>query len=276
MADPRDKILRREANKVRRRLTAIQRDTDKEIRRLLKKALEQINRDLALAPDPKSWQAFHLDNLKKNVTRALETMERAANSKLGTAAGQSWQAGIDLVDKPIEAAGGPRFRLDGLLGEIDTRQLRAMRSFMTDRMSDISTSVANRINSELGLVMIGAKTQHQAAEAIGGLIDGGRARATTIIRTELGRAFSVASQERYEQAAAKLPGLKKQWRRSGKVHSRPQHDAIDGQVRAVDEPFTLGDGVSLMFPRDPRAPASETINCGCESLPFMESWESPT
>ncbi|WP_119304964.1 phage minor head protein [Dongia deserti] len=273
MADQRDKILRKAAIKQARRLTAIQKDTDKEIRRLLKKALEQINHDLALAPDPKSWQAFHLSSLKENVKRALETMERGASSRLGSAAGQAWQAGIDLVDKPIEAAGGARFRLDGVLGEIDTRQLRAMRSFMTDRIGDISTSVANRINSELGLVMIGAKTQHQAAEAIGALIDGGRARATTIIRTELGRAFSVASQERYEQAAKKLPGLKKQWHRSGKVHSRPQHDAIDGQVRAVDEPFTLGNGISLMFPRDPRAPAAETINCGCESVPFMDTWE---
>lgn len=272
--DPKkDKVLRRTAIAQAKRLTAIQKDTDKEIRRLLKKALADINRDLALAPDPKSWQSFHLTNLKKNVASALDAMERAASSKLGSAAGQSWQAGVDLVDKPLAAAGGPRFRLDGVLGEIDTRQLRAMRSFMTDRIGDISTTVANRINGELGLVMIGSKTQSQAADAIGALIDGGRARATTIVRTELGRAFAAAAQERYAQAAQKLPGLKKQWRRSGKVHSRPEHDAIDGQVRDVDKPFDLPNGISLMFPRDPRAPASETVNCGCESLPFMESWE---
>jgi hypothetical protein len=31
--------------------------------------------------------------------------------------------------------------------------------------------------------------------------------------------------------------------------------------------------VELMHPRDPAAPAAETINCGCESLPYMESWK---
>ncbi len=269
-----DRALRAAAITQTRRLTRIQRDTDREIRRLLKDALEQITRDLALAPDPKSWQAFHLTNLQKSVRDALERMERGASARLGQAAGQAWGAGIDKVDAPLAAAGGPRFNISAALGEIDTRQLRAMRAFMTDRIGDISLTTANRINNELGLVLIGAKNQHQAAAAIGEMIEGGRARATTIVRTELGRVYSVAAQERMEQAGKKLPGLKKQWRRSGKLHPRPHHDAIDGQVRAVDEPFTLANGVSLMFPRDPKAPAAESINCGCESIPYMESWDS--
>lgn len=277
MSDDRkkDKALSAAAIKSTRRLTRIQKDTDREIRKLLKTALEQINRDLALAPDPKSWQAFHLTALQKSVRDALERMERGAASTLSTAAGDSWRAGVDLVDKPLAIAGGPRFNISAALGEIDTRQLRAMRAFMTDRISDISLTTANKINGELGLVMIGSKTQHQAADAIGAMIEGGRARATTIVRTELGRAYSMAAQERFEQAAKKLPGLKKQWRRSGKLHPRPHHDSIDGQVRAVDEPFTLGNGISLMFPRDPKAPAAETINCGCESIPYMDSWDDP-
>ena len=86
------------------------------------------------------------------------------------------------------------------------------------------------------------------------------------------RAIAAATQARQEQAAKALPGLKKQWRPSGKIHSRPAHDAADGQVRAVDEPF-LVNGVPLLYPRDPAAPAAETVNCGCASLPMMESWE---
>ena len=77
-------------------------------------------------------------------------------------------------------------------------------------------------------------------------------------------AFSVATQERQTQAAEILPGLKKQWRRSGKVHSRTAHDLADGQIVDVDKPFMVG-GVPLMYPRDPKAPAKETINCGCVS-----------
>jgi hypothetical protein len=104
----------------------------------------------------------------------------------------------------------------------------------------------------------------------------GRSRALTIVRTELGRAYSVASHQRKTQAAEYLPGLKKQWRRSGKVHSRVAHDTIDGQIRDVDQPFTLGNGKQLMFPRDPQADVAETINCGCDELPYMESWDVKT
>ena len=73
-----------------------------------------------------------------------------------------------------------------------------------------------------------------------------------------------------EQAAKVLPGLKKQWRRSGKLRSRIAHDAVDGQIRETGKPFSVG-GASLMYPRDPAGPAAETINCGCQSLPWMES-----
>ena len=65
---------------------------------------------------------------------------------------------------------------------------------------------------------------------------GGRSRALTIVRTELGRAYSLAGQQRMEQASEVLPGLRKQWRRSGKLRARLTHDAIDGQLRDADKP----------------------------------------
>lgn len=49
------------------------------------------------------------------------------------------------------------------------------------------------------------------------------------MRTELGRAFSAAAQERMEAASKIVPGLKKQWRRSGKLHPRIHHDLADGR-----------------------------------------------
>ena len=46
-----------------------------------------------------------------------------------------------------------------------------------------------------------------------------------------------------------------------------------GADACIDKPFDLPNGVKLMFPRDPSGPVAETINCGCTSLPFMDSWE---
>ena len=148
-----------------------------------------------------------------------------------------------------------------------------MRSFLTHKMTGVSVTLANRVNAELGLAIIGTRSVGEITGRVAALLkSGGRSRALTLIRTELGRAYSVAGQQRMEQAAEVLPGLKKQWRRSGKLRARLTHDAIDGQLRDADKPFSAA-GASLMFPRDPAGPAAETVNCGCQSLPWMESWE---
>lgn len=271
----RDRAFQAERTRRDRVRTAIQRDTVAEIKRLLKLAQDDIRRRLADAPS--EFDSFLLPRIEAEIRRALDDLERGANDTLSAAAARSWQAGIDLIEKPIEAGlalgDGPRVVLASILPTVDTRPLLAMRTFMTGRIANITSVLADRINTELGLVLIGAQTSSQAVGKVAEIMRlNARTRAVTIVRTELGRAFSVAGQQRYSQARQILPGLKKQWRRSGKLHSRPDHDLADGQVREVEEPFRVG-GVDLMFPRDPKAPAKHTINCGCSSLPFMESWE---
>lgn len=263
----RDRAFRKARTEQLRKRTRIQRDTAAELIRLLKDAQTRIA--AILAGTPTEYQAFLLPQLQRSIRQALADISAQMGQALDASAVASWQAGIDLIDKPL-AAGG--ISITGVMPEIDTRQLEAMRTFMTDRMADVSVQLANQINTELGLVTIGAQTTGDAISKIEGLIkEGGRRRAITIVRTELGRAFAVATQGRMTQAQELLPGLQKQWRRSGKLHSRPSHDAADGQIVDVDKPFIIG-GYALMHPRDPTAPAAETINCGCESLPFMAHW----
>lgn len=264
----RDRAFAKARTAERRRLTRIQRDTHAELLRLLKTAEERIAGILAATPT--DYQAWMLPQQQAAIRQAMDDIGRQMGQRLDESAVASWQAGIDLVDRPI-AAGG--LNIAAVLPALDTAQLEALRAFMTDRMTDVGLQLANRINNELGLVAIGGQGISEAITKIESLIDsGGRSRATTIVRTELGRAYAVATQQRMDQAREILPGLQKQWRRSGKLHSRPSHDAADGQVVDVDKPFIVG-GVALMHPRDPAAPAAETINCGCESLPYMASWD---
>lgn len=248
--------------------TQIQRGAAGEITALLKSVLGDIR--ILLAAQPSDYARWQLPQLKRSIEQALDEFERGGARALSDGARNSFAAGQSLVDAPIEAGG---VRIAAVLPELDTAQLAAMRTFMIDRIQDISNATANRIAGQLGLVTIGAQSPGDAISAIAQMVEGGRGRAITIVRTELGRAFSVAADERMSQAAEILPGLKKQWRRSGKIHSRLHHDSIDGQIVAQDEPFTLGNGVKIMFPRDPAAPVAEVINCGCESLPYMESWD---
>lgn len=247
----------------------IQRDTSAEIARLLKKASDDIA--TLLAAQPTSYAQWHLTELQHSVGRALASLEPATDAAIQSGFSRSWQAGQHLIDAPLAAAG---VDISGQLIAIDTRRLLAMRSFATDRIRDISLKAANAINSELGLTAIGVQSPYQAAVRVSEhLTTGGMKRANTIVRTQLGSAFSVAGQERQAQAVEIVPGLKKQWRRSGKTHSRYEHDFIDGQIRDIDKPFDLPNGVQLMHPRDPAGPIGEIINCGCSSLPYIENWE---
>lgn len=268
-----NKRFRKELKKQLKARTRIQKDTNKEVQRLLIIAERRIQQTLANAPT--DWEQFYLPQMHQSIKKAMEEMSDAASAKLTKGAGDAWRAGIDLVDKPLEAGG---VKISGVLAQLDTRQLNALGTFMTDRIKDVGLSVANKINSELGLVAIGARNQSEAFSHIEKVLKtGGRSRAITIVRTEIGRAYSIATQQRHDQAKEVLPGLKKQWRRSGKLHSRVHHDTADGQIQEVDKKFKLhplkGHAVELMFPRDPAAPPEETINCGCESLPFMDHWE---
>lgn len=265
------KAFERARREVLRRRTAIQRDAAGEILRLLKLARERIR--TTLASQPSDFARWQLPQLQVQIERQIATFERAAASAGRTAQESAFLAGRELVDAPLRAAG----LASGAVG-IDTRALEAMQLFMTDRIKGLASSAIDKINTELGLVILGAQSPGEAIGRVAKLLgDTTRERAITIVRTEVGRAFSSATQQRLEAAVATVPGLKKLWRRSGKVHSRAQHDAIDGQVREVDKPFEVidpktGAVIEILYPRDPRAPAAETINCGCESLPFMESW----
>lgn len=253
---------------------AIQVDTAGEIVRQLGLTLDRI--DALMAAQPSDWQQWYLPQLRREVEQTIAQFGATAGEAMVAGAEESWGKGIDLVDMPLaEGPGGgePGIRLEGMVPRLDRGQLLAMQHFLTSKMKDVSTVVANRVNQELGTVVTGISTPSEAATSIQGILGGAtRKRALTIVRTELGRAFSTATQGRMTQARkAGVSGLKKQWRRSGKLHSRRTHDLADGQIREVDEPFLVG-GEKIMFPRDPKASPKNTVNCGCTQLPYMDHW----
>jgi hypothetical protein len=258
---------------------AIQDDTVGEVARLLNLAGAEIQK--ALESQPSDYLAWYLPQLKKQIEQTLLRFGEEAGQAATAGQTKAWDAGQALIDQPLEAAA---IRIVAELPKIDTGQLLAMQSFLTGKMKDVGLDTLNRVNGELALTVIGAQNVTATIDRVQEIMEGiSRRRATTIVRTELGRAFATASQLRSEQAAEHVPGLKKQWRRSGKIHSRRKHDLTDGQVRPVDQPFILGTGkvadeaatagIRIMYPHDPAAPPSETINCGCISLPYMDSWK---
>lgn len=249
--------------------------TDQDVIKLLQTAKTQITEQLAAMPS--EFAQWRLPPLLAQIEATLDGAMTNAAARVDTGLRNSWQAGEDFVDKPLAAAGYP---VEMRLQLLDVTVLGQLRSFTTGRIKDIGAEALRKINSSLGLVTLGSTTPFEAIQAIQTTLgDESTRRATTIVRTEVGRAFSLANQQRMEQAAELLPDLQKQWRRSGKIHSRWNHDVIDGQVVDADKPFILPTNngtIKIMCPHDPKAPVEEVINCGCLSIPFMKGWQVMT
>ncbi len=264
----RDRVFRRARLEAAKVLPDIQRSTAARIAGLLEEAAERIAGDLA--GQPSEFEAWRLPQLQAAVRGALSAFADEAAGRIDSAAGEAWSAGVTAVDRPIAIAG--QIALDAALVPPDIRQLAAMRNFMTDRIRAASADAIGRINADLGLAAIGAQSTNETVGRIRQHLGGAsRRRANTILRTELGRIYAAAANERIGQAQEMLPGMRKQWRRSGKIRSRIDHDLADGQIVDADEVFRVG-GERLRYPRDPRGSARNTINCGCTLLPFMEEW----
>ena len=250
--------------------------TDQRTLALLRDALVQINQQLTA--QPADWRLWQLTRLRDQ----LETVLTATGTLAGTAATvalrSAWQQGEDFVDKPLGAAG---INVEMRMAALDARVLSAMSTFAVDRMKDVTAVAAGKITQQLGLVTIGGITPFEAIKKVEGLLGEEAAkRATTIVHTEVSRAFAVATNERLVQAAPLVPGLGKQWRRSGKIHSRWNHDLMDGEVVDAGQAFKVpnpGGGFDMMqCPHDPAAPVGQVIHCGCVSLPWLKSWSVAT
>lgn len=263
----RNRRFRRALAEELKKSVRIQTATHDEIKRLLQVASARVR--AALAASPTDFAVWRLTRVQDELRAAMATFETEGAAVLRTGIDRSWAAGGELVTAPL-AAGG--IDLSGRLVALDPRLLTAMQAFMTDKARDLSVAAANKVNTEIALSVMGVQTPFEAAAKVVPVFDGVADRARSVVRTELGAAYSAAGQQRMAQAiAAGVAGLQKQWRRSGKLHPRVTHELADGQIVDVDRPFLVG-GIEIDFPRAPTCPVGERINCGCASLPYMKHW----
>ncbi|MGW6391212.1 phage minor head protein [Streptomyces sp. NPDC055103] len=90
----------------------------------------------------------------------------------------------------------------------------------------------------------------------------GPVREQRIARTEASRAWNTATLAAAQAAEGLDAPIVKQWVTRHDTRVRESHDQVDGQIRLLVEPFTVG-GVPMQTPGDPSAPASQVVNCRC-------------
>lgn len=246
-----------------RERTRIITDTEAEVAAMLREALARIQ--VILAGQPSDSARWQMSALEAEIRRVLEELGAQAGTLAAVGHTTAAAAGAAMVEGAMARAGAAI-----VVPHISTRQLMAMRAFTTSKIAGVTLGAVDRINTQLGLTLIGGQTPFEAAQQITKILGEETVdRAVRIVRTELGRAYSTASQEAMAVAALRVPKLKKKWVKSGKTFPRLHHQAIHGQTQDWDKPYRLGNGRTMMYPHDPAAPASETINCGCMSVPVV-------
>ncbi|MBZ9600751.1 phage minor head protein [Phyllobacterium chamaecytisi] len=92
-------------------------------------------------------------------------------------------------------------------------------------------------------------------------------RGETISRTETMGAFNASQMEAYQQlidsGAIAESAIQRVWHTAGDGRVRDTHQGMNGQTVGFRTPFQSPNGPLLQYPGDPRAPASEIINCRC-------------
>lgn len=90
----------------------------------------------------------------------------------------------------------------------------------------------------------------------------GPGRAQRIALSESTRAWNMSALAAARAVEGSDRALVKQWRTRGDSRVRHPHALADGQLRLLDEPFSVG-GHDMQAPGDPTAPPDLTCNCRC-------------
>lgn len=254
-------------------------------RRLLKPGLTflrkypdaQIARIRAFARNGKRLGAF-ADYVAKDIAPGDEA-ELARQVEILLLNKQEWEAKmVALFERPLKNVAAAALRDAAMetggisIGVGNPRMVEAL-SRQTIQLAEgvtstLATRVRTRLMDELSKATSIGDLQERVKEVLPkleGTVKEAFAtreeRALTIARTEAGHAIG---KSRFEQF--KADGVEAlQWITQGDGEVRPSHAAIDGQVVPLGSSFPNG----LRYAHDENAPAEETINCRCDSLPVM-------
>ncbi len=190
---------------------------------------------------------------QRRATRAAltEGIRRGQNPR---AQAKTFIDSIGLTEKQVEAVNNYRRLLEAGSREALTRRLR-------DKRSDSVVRRAINEGTPLSQAQINSMTGRYQTRFL-------NFRAETIARTESLRAVNQANDEGYRQAIeeghVEPQQLKREWHTAADDRVRDSHDLMDANVvDGIEEPFISGNGNELLFPGDPAAPGSETVQCRC-------------
>lgn len=191
--------------------------------------------------------------LVEQQNEAIFEMRRIANTITPIRTAAMVRDGLTLTGRQVKAVDNFRRMLEENSSESLTRELR-------DHRFDGTIRRAIAAGKPLSIDEIDKMVHRYNERYI-------TFRANTIAATEAVRIANEADDLFYRQALEEgdlgADQVFRKWVTSKDEKVRSSHRAIDEVVNPVGQPWVSGDGNSLRFPGDPRAPARDTINCRC-------------
>jgi len=221
------------------------------VQELLAEVRKQILEELATATS--SYSALHMRQTLASIEKYLGDYESAADRELATGITSSFEEGAGLVPAALQTAGesGVYFGM----GHTSSHLIEALQQFSFGRISAVTNDIYTKIKGELTLGILGQKSPQEIASVIAGNLEGPsifksiQERSEVITETEMGRAFSMATQSSIATAADSVDGLKRMWLHAGHPRApRQVHLLMHGEVRGIDNPFfESDDGTPVMY-----------------------------
>jgi uncharacterized protein with gpF-like domain len=226
----------------------------------------------ALLTSSSGYRTFHLDQVLNGIDQALAQYGSDVHAGIAGAVRDAAGAATEMV----QGAGVP------IMYGVTPRLAQAVIDVTTTQVQAVWAELGNDLKILTQRTVLGITDPYEAIQGLLKAFDSAKtwrsseSDAERIMRTEVGRAFSMAGQDELSRAKAAGVDVEKWWLPVDDDRTRDDHReagdrySIDNSI-PTDEPYEVG-GCRLMFPCDPQGDgddkevAAQTINCRCVSI----------
>ena len=248
---------------------------------LMLDAQRKINTRISALGESDGWRIANARSLQAQVDDIMAEFRRDYGVAFSSVLGNAYENGIQAVDEPLGVSG-----VVLRPARLSRNVIEVLQGFSADLIQKVSAEVIASVNSIITSSMLGIESpfaaQRRIAQVLGASdslreLTGVSARAEKIFRTEVGRVQSIATQARQQEVAQDVEDIEKVWTATGDGRTRSGHLTAHGQHVGVDEYFEVAAKVGqpmeeLMYPRDPRGSAGNTIQCRCRSTTWRAGY----
>lgn len=249
-----------------------------EILSLLQDVHQSIQQELRSLPRGQ-FKAFHLKRIQDAIDQAIAQFKARAEAAISGHVLNSAKLGEDYWKSLVKAMRPSAGTTIGVAPVISDQMLSVISNMSVELVKGLSDEVAAQTKSAIQRAVLGEETPFTVANQLSTIIGprgniGAGASADRIVRTEVGRAFSIAddlmAQDIQDTRPEDLPKIVKVWIATFDTRTRDDHVNAHKQVRDLDDDFRVG-GEDLGYPRDPSGSAANTINCRCVAIHVPEN-----